>query len=268
MIILEVSGNPVAIHADGDWDEPSATAVVMIHGAGMDHTAWRYLTRYMAARGFSALAVDLPGHGQSGGIPLDTIQEMASWLSALLAKLPQQQFVLMGQSMGSLIAMECASREPESVVGLILLGTTTKMEVHPELLDAAAAGDHHAVDLMSGWMHTGHHRMGGHPNAGLWVSGSVAKTLERHLDGALGTDLAACNRYEPLTVASLVEQPVLIVQGVEDKMTPMKAAQALCRDLPDGKIVGLESAGHMAVLENPRDVASQVGGFVTTIGRS
>ena len=40
---------------------------MFVHGAGMDHSVWPLQARHFAYRGWNALAVDLPGHGRSGG---------------------------------------------------------------------------------------------------------------------------------------------------------------------------------------------------------
>ena len=53
-----------------------APLTVLIHGAGMDHSVWSLQTRYLAHHGRSVLAVDLPGHGRSGGEPLVTIEDL------------------------------------------------------------------------------------------------------------------------------------------------------------------------------------------------
>ena len=63
---------------------PSLPAIVLLHGAGFDHTTWALHTRWFAHHGFGVLAPDLPGHGRSGGKPLQTIADMADWTAALL----------------------------------------------------------------------------------------------------------------------------------------------------------------------------------------
>ena len=60
--------------------DPHGNVVVFVHGAGENHTAWRYQTRYLAHRGFSVLSIDLPGHGLTPGPLLPSIEEQANWL--------------------------------------------------------------------------------------------------------------------------------------------------------------------------------------------
>ncbi|WP_163478991.1 alpha/beta fold hydrolase, partial [Klebsiella pneumoniae] len=63
-----------------------------------------------AHHGYGVLAVDLPGHGRSAGLPLTRVEAIAAWLHRLLDVAGAQQATLVGHSMGSLIALEAAAR--------------------------------------------------------------------------------------------------------------------------------------------------------------
>lgn len=248
MIEVEVNGELVALHTGG---APIDThrAVVLIHGAGMDHAAWRYQTRRLAALGLCPIAPDLPGHGESAGKPLSGIEELGSWLCMLIDRLGIARVDLVGHSMGSLVALEAYRSHPELVDRLVLISTTDRMTVHPRLLDAAQAGDPHAIDLMIGWMHTGGHRLGGHKTAGSWKAGTVRRLLERHLDSALATDLLACDIYDPVPMAPMVGARTLIIQGDADRMTPLSGARRLAALLPDARLAVMPGGGHMVISE-------------------
>lgn len=265
MISVEVGGARVAIRADANWEDAEAPAVVLIHGAGMDHTAFLYQTRSLGAQRFAAMAVDLPGHGRSGGDPLETIEAMGSWLCQLLDALPQSRFALLGHSMGSLVALATGALDPGRVAALVLIGTADHMSVHPELLESARAGDRHAIQLMIGWMRTGQHRYGGEAGAGLWIPGSIEQTMLRHLDRVLATDLNACDIYEPVAVAQGLAQPILVIQGDDDRMTPTKGARALTASMANATMIEIESAGHLALIEDPRAVNGHIGAFLATL---
>ena len=71
---LTVNGNDVFVATGGKPFDPSLPAVVMIHGAGFDHSTWALHSRWFAHHGYSVLAPDLPGHGRSAGGPLPTIE--------------------------------------------------------------------------------------------------------------------------------------------------------------------------------------------------
>ena len=145
---LTVNGKEVFAATGGREFDKSLPAVVLIHGAGFDHSAWALHSRWFAHHGFAVLVPDLPGHGRSKGPALKTIAEMADWTAALLDAAGATKAHLIGHSMGSLIALETAARHPAKVSALGLIGTAATMTVGPDLLKAAEANDHDAIDMV------------------------------------------------------------------------------------------------------------------------
>jgi len=146
---LTVRGSDTFVATGGKAFDASLPTVVFLHGAGMDHTAWAQHDRWFAHHGYNVLAPDLPGHGRSSGPLLPTIAEMADWTATLLDAAGARQAKLIGHSMGSLIALELAARHPAKVSALVLIGTSAAMAVGPDLLKAAEANDHAAIDMVS-----------------------------------------------------------------------------------------------------------------------
>jgi pimeloyl-ACP methyl ester carboxylesterase len=69
---LTVNRRKVFAATGGRPFDAALPTVIFLHGAGMDHTVWALQTRYFAHHGQGVLAVDLPGHGRSGGSALPT----------------------------------------------------------------------------------------------------------------------------------------------------------------------------------------------------
>src|SRR2546421_11314176 len=136
---LSVNGVDTFVATGGRPFDPSLPAVVMLHGAGFDHTAWSLHSRWFAHHGYGVLAPDLPGHGRSSGAPLPTIADMADWTAALLDAAGAAKARLVGHSMGSLIALETAARHSAKVSALGLIGPAAAMTVASDLLKAAEA---------------------------------------------------------------------------------------------------------------------------------
>jgi len=247
---LSVAGQAVHAATGGRPFDPALPAVVFVHGAGMDHTVWALQARYFAHRGFSVLAVDLPGHGASPGPGLDSIAALADWLAALIDAVGVERAALVGHSMGALTALDCAARHPAKVRALALLGAAPAMPVHPDLLAAAAADDPRAFQLITDWAFGRPAHLGGHPAPGLWMLGGGERLLQRSAPGVLSRDLIACNAYAdgPATAAR-VACPALVVCGADDRMTPAKAGQALASAIPGADCVVLPNAGHMMMVE-------------------
>ena len=256
---LSVNGSDVHAATGGRAFDPKLPLAVFLHGAGLDHTVWVLLARWFAHHGHAVLAPDLPGHGRSAGEPLASIGAMADWTAALLEAAGARNALLVGQSMGSLIALEAAARYPERVSGLALIGTAGAMPVSPELLAAAQADDHAAIDMVDIWGHGFRAAIGGSLAPGMWMLGGGLRLLERARPRVLFNDLSACAAYrDGLASAAKVTVPATLVLGESDLMTPLKAGLALAKALPNARVVTLKGAGHMLMSERPDEVLAAV----------
>src|ERR1700749_3346005 len=252
---LSVNGTDIFVATGGRPFDPSLPAVVMIHGAGFDHSTWALHSRWFAHHGYSVLAPDLPGHGRSGGKPLTTISDMADWTAALLGAAKAPKAKLVGHSMGSLIALETAARHPAKVSGLSMIGTAATMTVGPDLLRAAEANEHAAIDMVSIWGLGYQAELGGSLAPGLWMHSGAQRVLENTKPGVLFNDLNACNAYQgALAAAAKVTAPTTLILGERDMMTPAKAGKALAAALPNAKTVVIPGAGHMMMVERPDEL--------------
>ncbi len=252
---LAVKGVDTFVATGGRPFDASLPAVVLLHGAGFDHSTWALHSRWFAHHGFSVLAPDLPGHGRSGGKALPTIADMADWTAALLDAAGATKARLVGHSMGSLIALETAARHPDKVSGLSLIGTAATMTVGPDLLKAAEANDAAAIDMVSIWGLGFKAELGGSLAPGLWMHQGAERVLERCAPGVLHNDLAACNSYQnALIAAAQVKVPVTVILGERDMMTPAKAGKTLAAAIPNARTVVLPGAGHMMMVEQPDEL--------------
>src|SRR5262245_13469069 len=261
---MQLAVDDAKIHAaTGGRDFDSARPlVVFLHGASLDHTVWALLARWFAHRGYAVLAPDLPGHGRSQGDPLASIAALADWTAALIAAAGASKAALIGHSMGSLIALETAARHPERVTAIGLIGAAAAMPVSRDLLAAAEANDHDAIDMLRIWGHGFRAGLGGSLAPGIWMLGGAERLLERAKPGVLFKDLTACNGYlDGLASAAKVIAPATLVLGERDLMTPTKAGRELAAALPNARTIVLEGAGHMLMSERPDEVLVAVRDF-------
>src|SRR5205085_9997569 len=182
---LTVNGIDTFVATGGREFDKSQPTIVLLHGAGFDHSAWALHSRWFAHHGYSVLAPDLPGHGRSSGKPLPTIADMADWTAALLDAAHAPKAKLVGHSMGSLIALETSARHPEKVSGLSLIGTAATMTVGPDLLKAAEGNDPDAIDMVSIWGLGFKAELGGSLAPGLWMHQGAKRVLQQTRSGVL-----------------------------------------------------------------------------------
>jgi pimeloyl-ACP methyl ester carboxylesterase len=249
---LKVDGRAVFATTGGTGVDPAKPAVVFLHGAGFDRTAWRLQTRWFAHHGRSVLAIDFPAHGRSEGPPLESIADMAEWTAALIEAAGLKTAALVGHSMGGLVAIETAARFPDKVRALGLCGVAAEMPVHPEMLQSAKADTLKVQELMTFWGMGNALHKGGMVSPGLWLRRESLAVLSGNRPGVIHADLAACNAYkDALGRASAIKCPTVLVLGDGDLMTPAAKAKPLAAAIAGSRTVVIPNSGHFMIVERP-----------------
>ena len=252
---IQVEGFNAYVYDGGcayDADKPS---VVFVHGASLDHTVWTLPARYFARHGLNVLAMDLPGHGRSKGNPLPSIEEYAAWVVRVLDVLEVSEAALVGHSMGSLVALDCAARFPEKARSLALVGTAVPMPVTDDLLNLSKANNHEAIDMLTAWGHSPNAHFGGNETPGLWMIGGLMRLFERGRPGVLHNDLVACNNYKHgMEAGQQIQCPAMLILGANDMLTPARVARELASAIKNSETVILPATGHTIMSEKPDDL--------------
>ncbi|MCR6631921.1 MAG: alpha/beta hydrolase [Magnetospirillum sp.] len=259
---IEVQGERIFAATGGVAFDPARPAVVLVHGAGMDHSVWTLHDRALAHAGRAVLSVDLPGHGRSEGEALASIPALAQWLAALLDAVGIGQAAVAGHSMGALAALSFAARFPARARAAALLGAAAQMPVNEDLRNAAREKPAAAAAMIVGWGFSAEAALGGSAAPGLWLTGTATSLLAGARPGVLAADLEACNDYaDGLSDAARVRCPALVIAGERDRMSPAKAGRELAAALPHGDIRVLPGAGHMVMAERPDAVLDLLQGL-------
>ena len=244
--------------------DPAKPTVVFVHGAGLDHSLFGLQSRYFGYHGRNVLALDLPGHGRSEGPPLQTIEEMAGWLSKVLNVLKVGKAALVGHSMGALVVLELAARHPEQTERIAFCSVAFPMKVSEPFLEAARTNDYDAFDMHTVWGHAAQVPLAGNPNPGMWMFGDMLARLERLEPGVLYAGLKACNDYGAgFESAAQVKCPALFILGRRDVMTPPRAAKSLYEKFPEARIVEVPVSGHSLMVEAPDATLDALIGFIS-----
>lgn len=257
---LSVQGKAAYAYTGGKPFDPSLPCLTLVHGAMGDHGVWNLLARWFAHHGRSVLAVDLPGHMRTAGPALATVEAHADWLMELLQAVGVKRTSLAGHSMGSLIALEAASRAkaPVTVDRLVMLGTSVPMPVPQALLDLGRTDMHAAIDRVVSFSFSTLAGKPSFPGPGVWLHGAD-RQLMRMVAARSGdpllfhTDFLACHQYaRGLEAAAQVTCPAHLVLGNQDQMTMPRGAAEVARVLK--ATVHTVPAGHMMMQEAPDEV--------------
>ncbi|MDL2355143.1 MAG: alpha/beta hydrolase [Pseudomonadota bacterium] len=266
-MILDVEGCQAYCYTGGKQFDPARPTVVFIHGAQNDHSVWILQTRYFAHHGFNVLAVDLPGHGRSKGAAKTSVEAMATWLLAVLDAAGVERAMLVGHSMGSLIALAASQLAPQRVSKLAMLGTTYPMKVSDALLETSRSNEPSAIDMVNIWSHSMLAQNPLCPLAGVSAMGASRRLMQRmsaiNPAQLFHTDFSACNAYAGGDAAArALACPALFIFGSKDMMTPARSTKMLTAAVPHGKIVQVD-AGHALMVEQPGAVLDALFAFAT-----
>jgi len=260
---LTVDGREVFATTGGTDFDPAKPAVIFLHGAGFDRTAWRLQTRWFAHHGRSVLAVDFPAHGWSAGPMLASVAAMADWTAELIAAAGVSSAALVGHSMGALVALDCAARHADRVRALALFGVAVQMPVHPEMLESAKANTLKVPELMTFWGMCNALHKGGMVSPGLWLRRESLAVLAGNKPDVIHGDLAACNAYKDAAVrASSVKCPTVLVLGDGDLMAPAAKAKPLASAIVGAKAVVIANCGHFMMVERPDETLEALKPYV------
>ena len=268
-MILDIQGKAAYCYSGGKKFDPQLPTVVFIHGAQNDHSVWGLQSRWFAHHGYGVRAVDLPGHGRTPAPALDSVEAMADWLLAVLEAAGVRKALLVGHSMGSLIALEAAQRAPAKVRALAMLGTTYPMKVSGELLATARDDEGTAIDMVNIWSHSTIAHKPSSPGPGFSVMGGARRLMQRMSAINPGqlffTDFSACNAYaNGEAAARSVRCPVLFIFGSKDMMTPARSTKLLTAAIAHGKVVQVD-AGHSLMSEQPDAVLDALDAFALSL---
>ena len=258
-------------YTGGKAFDAAKPTLVFIHGVLNDHSVWILQTRYLAHHGFNVLAVDLPGHGRSGGDAPTSVEEAAQFVAALLDAAGVEHAGLIGHSWGSLIALEAAARLKDRITHIALVGTAFPMKVSPALIEASLNEPMKALQMVNVFSRA---TLSAPPSAlgpGTWVYGASMALGRRVLASNTQVNIfhrgfVACDSYaNGLEAMAAVTCPVLFVLGETDQMTPPRAAKSLIDQAKAHDktfTVAKVPMGHHQMTESPEETLDALKAFL------
>ena len=256
-MIFEVENKKVfASGASTSFDKKKHT-IILIHGAGQSHIVWSLTEEYLLNQGYNVFSLDLPGHGNSEGESLNSIEKIADWLEKVITKIGIDELTILGHSQGCLIALEYNYKFSKKVKNLIFVAGSYKLPVNQDLIDLSLSGDMESLNLIMKWGY-GHSKqfIGGNP---------LSKILDstREIREILAIDLIACNNYKNgIKAIKRIKCPTLFIFGELDKMMAVDKGKEFAALVPNSKIHVIKNCGHMIILENAFEMREKVVEFL------
>ena len=261
-----------------EWGRGSALPVLCLHGGGQTAYMFEELGAALAGS-HHVLAPDLPSHGDSDPMPAMERTDLAATLPPLLAQFGLERAVVVGASLGGIVAITLAAARPQLVAGIVLIDVGHRLEEEgvkriidfmsrqdsfASLEDAAAAiaaylphrreirhssltrNLRQRPDGRWEWKHSYGRRMReqGNQMAGDW----------RRVLAGLGEDAAG------------LRCPVLVLRGSASDVLSDEGAEEVAALIPDARLAAVVNAGHLAAGDNPESTVGLVVGFLAELG--
>ena len=256
-MIFEVENKEVFASDAGISFDKKKHTIILIHGAGQSHIVWSLTEKYLSNQGCNVFSLDLPGHGNSEGESLKSIEKIADWLEKVITKIGIDELTILGHSQGCLIALEYNYKFSKKVKNLIFVAGSYKLPVNQDLIDMSLSGDMESLNLIMKWGY-GHSKqfIGGNP-----LSKILGST--REIREILAIDLIACNNYKNgIKAIERIKCSTLFIFGELDKMITVDKGKEFAALVPNSKIHVIKNCGHMITLENAFEMREKVVEFL------
>ena len=256
-MIFQIENQNIYASDAGQGIDVKKKTMVFLHGSGLSHIVWSLTEQFFFNKNFNVLSLDLPGHGNSDGPCLDSIEKIADWLEEVFKKLNLNDLILVGHSQGCLEILEYAHKYKNRLKKLVFIGGSNKMPVHPNLIELAKNGDSDAIKLMMKWGYEGSKKfIGGNP---------VEKIIQspRDISEILAVDLIACNNYlNGFEAAKKINLPSLVILGELDKMVNLESGKKFSNLLENSSTHIINECGHMIMIEKAFEMREKILKFL------
>jgi pimeloyl-ACP methyl ester carboxylesterase len=253
---LEVDGAALTYDDEGPRDAADVP-LVFIHGWTADRHRWDHQMAHFSERR-RVIRLDLRGHGESTGAGVRTIAELAEDVLALLDHLKAERFVLVGHSMGGMVAQTIALSHPDRVERMVLVGSIGRMTYSRGrgLLMAASTLVPFKLFVAANMQRA-------------FAPGYPREEIRAHIRASAGTPrevvmtlYGAMRAFDVLDRVGEIRTPTLMVHGYHDIQLPVRQMLRMAKAYPNA-IVRILDAGHELPVEKPAELTEVLDWFLT-----
>lgn len=252
----EIGGVRIACWTSETDFSSDRRSLCFIHGSGGDHTAWSGQIAAFRDR-CNVVAVDLPGHGKSGGSGEETVEAYVAWVRNILAAFALPKPVLVGHSLGAAISLTLALNHGDEIAGIVPVGGGLRMPVNPAILSGLESTPEPILQMAAQLAVAKRNRER--------LSPLLLESLSGVAPRVMRGDFLACDRLDLTGTVGRIAVPTLVICGAEDKMTPPALSQAIAEQIPGARLALIEGTGHMVMLEDPAAFNNALAGFLSAL---
>jgi pimeloyl-ACP methyl ester carboxylesterase len=249
----------------------SGPPIVLLHGIGSRAASWNTQLERWSAR-YRVVAWEAPGYGSSDDLtaPEPEAADYADALAELLYVLEIQRPIVVGHSLGALIAGTFAARYPDAACGLALLSVACGYG-HLSLIDRERRFSARADDLRTlGMDGLAEKRSSAvlSPHASAELRARVRETMATLRESGYLAALRMLTNADLLAVTPKIRIPTLVACGAEDAVTPPEQNRRVAASIPSARFKLIERAGHAVTLERPDELDALLLPFFASVAGS
>lgn len=245
---------------NGADERADGLAVVLVHGAGGSTDDWpaEWLEPQASDGGrlksIPVFAVDLPGHGKSGGSSRQSVAEYAEAVAEFLDALNLPNVLLAGHSMGGGIALTLAVANNPRLAGIGVLASAAKLNVSPAILDGLQNQFEATIGSIV--------KYSWHRDTDIALKDAARDRLLNCPQNVVYDDFLACSRYDLTDRLGDIAIPVLLIAAADDRMVPAETVISLAGKLKHSRQIVLENCGHYLQIEKTDLTAKALADFL------
>ncbi|MDQ6953213.1 MAG: alpha/beta fold hydrolase [Mariprofundaceae bacterium] len=234
-------------------------SLVFLHGWGQSQKIW-----YAQKKQYpDACFLNLPGHG--GRLDADDC------LQDVMQQCPKQPFILIGWSLGGMLAMRLAVQYPERIQALVLANTTPSFRQRDDWLHGCdaptltafeqgiAKHERKTMRRFFALMFQGEHLS---QEAYRNITKQAIDKQHSPSSYALKQGLNILSRWDLRSILPYITQPTCVIHGQQDAVIPVQAGQYLAKHIPDADYFPMDKAGHAPFLTHSQKSANIVTRFI------
>ena len=237
--------------------------LVFVHGVGLDHKMWD--SQVNSLNNYSSITYDLLGHGKTPYNKKEvTLNDFSDQLDYLLKFLKIDKINLIGFSLGSLIALDFASKFQHKLKSLTVIGTTYKRTVEQRALvierfEQAKLNKPISKQALNRWFTDEY--LNNHPKIYDQFIKILTKDDDDHLNFLKAYKLFAYHQ-DNIDVIKNIKTKTLVMTGSDDTGSTIQMSKSLSNDLINSNFIEINNGKHLCSIECADDVNINLKNFI------
>jgi|TARA_B100000787_G_C16116501_1_gene260583 pimeloyl-ACP methyl ester carboxylesterase len=237
--------------------------IVFIHGVGLDHKMWQH--QILSLKEYSTITYDLLGHGKTSYNKEEiSLNDFSNQLILLLKFLEVDKINLVGFSLGSLIALDFASKFQNKLNRLVVMGTTYKRteKERSQVIDRynqAKLNKPISKQALKRWFSDEYLKL--HPEVYDLFIEILNKEPEDHINFLKSYKLFA-NHKDNIGTIKKIKTRTLVMTGSNDPGSTVAMSKSLSSDLMNSSFIEVENGKHLCSIECSDDVNIKLKNFI------